>query len=66
LSEAANNTCQPKNNHDDVQQQVNSDELLITCMARKRALFDYRIPASERTNLKKRAQWQEVCNLMGG
>jgi len=55
LSEAANNTCQPKNNYDDmVQQQINSDELLITCVARKQALFDYRILASERTNLKKK------------
>ena len=35
-------------NNDDVQQEVNIDELLITYVARKRTLFDYRIPANKR------------------
>ncbi|KYN19849.1 hypothetical protein ALC57_07813 [Trachymyrmex cornetzi] len=66
LSEPGTSTCQLTNNKDDEQQEVNIDELLITCVARKRALFDYRLPANERSNLKKKALWQEVCNLMGG
>ncbi|XP_018303493.1 uncharacterized protein [Mycetomoellerius zeteki] len=54
LSEPGTNTCQLTNNEDDVQQEVNIDELLITCVARKLALFDHRIPANERSNLKKK------------
>ncbi|KYN23116.1 hypothetical protein ALC57_04901 [Trachymyrmex cornetzi] len=65
LSEPGTSTCQLTNNKDD-EQQEDIDELLITCVARKRALFDYRLPANERSNLKKKALWQEVCNLMGG
>ncbi|KYN22238.1 hypothetical protein ALC57_05366 [Trachymyrmex cornetzi] len=66
FSEPGTSTCQLTNNKDDEQQEVNIDELLITCVARKRALFNYRLPANERSNLKKKALWQEVCNLMGG
>ncbi|XP_018377996.1 PREDICTED: uncharacterized protein LOC108770781 isoform X2 [Trachymyrmex cornetzi] len=42
------------------------DELLISIMFGKRALWDSNIPAKERSKLKKNDQWQEVYNLMGG
>ncbi|EFN67313.1 hypothetical protein EAG_13032, partial [Camponotus floridanus] len=45
------------------------DELLIYHVSQKRAysiLFDHRIPASERSTLKKNELWQEICNSLGG
>lgn len=56
----------PTSNVDVAAQEMSGDELLITCVAQKPALFDHRIPANERSNLKKNALWQEVSNLMGG
>lgn len=35
-------------------------------MKERRALYDYTIPASQRTNLRKNALWLEVSNLLGG
>lgn len=54
------------NNVDTGAQEMSCDELLITCVAQKPALFDHRIPANERSNLKKNTLWQEVSNQMGG
>ncbi|XP_025270802.1 uncharacterized protein LOC105257598 isoform X3 [Camponotus floridanus] len=42
-----------------------TDEMLIACVSQKPALYHHRLPVSERTNLKKNALWQEVCNMMG-
>ncbi|XP_024871684.1 uncharacterized protein LOC112454480 isoform X2 [Temnothorax curvispinosus] len=42
------------------------DELLIGAVKERRALYDYTIPASQRTNLRKNALWLEVSNLLGG
>ncbi|XP_039308058.1 uncharacterized protein LOC120358309 [Solenopsis invicta] len=67
LSKSTNNQCHQENNDDDdEQQEINIDKFLISCVATKQALFDHRIPASEQTNLKKQAHWQEMCNLMRG
>ncbi|KYM96888.1 hypothetical protein ALC62_12443 [Cyphomyrmex costatus] len=46
--------------------EVTIDEFLITCVSQKQGLYDYRIPASSRANLKKKTLWQEVSNMMGG
>ncbi|XP_071555862.1 uncharacterized protein [Temnothorax nylanderi] len=45
---------------------IDSDELLIYYVSQKRALYDHRIPANERSTLKKNALWKEVCNSLGG
>lgn len=66
LLAASNGEQQPISNDNADEQQISYDELLITCVAQKPALFDHRIPANERSNLKKKALWQEVSNLMGG
>ncbi|XP_024887340.1 uncharacterized protein LOC112464530 isoform X2 [Temnothorax curvispinosus] len=42
------------------------DKLLIGAVKERRALYDYTIPASQRTNLRKNALWLEVSNLLGG
>jgi len=42
------------------------DEILIDCVAQRSALYDYRLPLSERTMIKKNALWKEICNVMGG
>ncbi|XP_077280388.1 uncharacterized protein LOC143907448 isoform X2 [Temnothorax americanus] len=42
------------------------DELLIRAVKERRALYDYTIPVSQRTNLRKNALWLEVSNLLGG
>lgn len=47
-------------------QEVDTDELLIYYVSQKPALFDHRIPASDRSTLKKNALWQEICNSLGG
>lgn len=44
----------------------NLDELLIEAVKRKRGLYDFRVPASERTNLRKNALWMEVSNQLQG
>lgn len=46
--------------------EIDQDELLIYHVSQKQALFDYRIPASERSTLKKNSLWQEICNSLGG
>lgn len=48
------------------QMDMTTDELLIACVAQKPALYDHRLPVSERTVLKKNTLWKEVCNMMGG
>lgn len=47
-------------------QEIDKDELLIYHVSQKRALFDHRIPASERSTLKKNTLWQEISNSLGG
>ncbi|KMQ85794.1 histone H3, partial [Lasius niger] len=42
------------------------DELLIGAVKARKGLYDYRIPANERTNLRKNALWAEVSNTLGG
>ncbi|XP_025267867.1 uncharacterized protein LOC105253706 isoform X2 [Camponotus floridanus] len=57
-----NNSQEELNNS----QEIDKDELLIYHVSQKRALFDHRIPANERSTLKKNALWQEICNSLGG
>jgi len=58
---ASNGERRPTSNDDASAQQISCDEQLISCMAQKQALFDHRIPANERSNLKKKKTlWQEV------
>lgn len=49
----------------EITNEVTIDEFLITCVSQK-GLYDYQLPASSRTNLKKKTLWQEVSNMMGG
>lgn len=45
------------------------DELLIGAVKARKGLYDYRIPANQRTNLRKNALWArvlEVSNTLGG
>lgn len=46
--------------------EATADKILIACVAQKLALYDYKLPLSERTMIKKNALWNEVCNVMGG
>lgn len=46
--------------------EVTTDEILIACVATKPTLYDFRLPLTERTTIKKNACWQEICNMMGG
>ncbi|XP_025162721.1 uncharacterized protein LOC112590456 [Harpegnathos saltator] len=45
---------------------MSTEEFLIACVAQKPALYDHRLPITERTLVKKNALWQEICNMMGG
>jgi len=63
---ALNGEQRPTSNDDASAQQISCDEQLISCVAQKQALFDHRIPANKESNLKKKALWQEVSNIMGG
>ncbi|TGZ56501.1 hypothetical protein DBV15_07147 [Temnothorax longispinosus] len=40
------------------------DEILIACVAQKPALYDHRLPLSERTMLKKNALWNETSSTL--
>ncbi|KAL0103955.1 hypothetical protein PUN28_016980 [Cardiocondyla obscurior] len=42
------------------------DELLIGAVKTRKALYDFRLPAATRTNLRKNSLWKEVSNLLGG
>lgn len=42
------------------------DELLIGAVKARKGFYDYRIPANQRTNLRKNALWAEVSNTLGG
>lgn len=42
------------------------DEVLIGAVKARKALYDYSLPAFERTNLRKNALWAEVSNILGG
>lgn len=48
------------------QNSQNLDEVLISVILEKRALWDHHIPAKDKSKLKKNGQWQEVYNSMGG
>ncbi|KAL0098527.1 hypothetical protein PUN28_020483 [Cardiocondyla obscurior] len=41
------------------------DELLIGAVKTRKALYDFRLPAATRTNLRKNSLWKEVSNLLG-
>ncbi|XP_018367707.1 PREDICTED: uncharacterized protein LOC108764135, partial [Trachymyrmex cornetzi] len=47
-----------------VERKGNLDELLIEAVRNKCALYDFRIPASERSMLRKNALWMEVSNIL--
>lgn len=49
-----------------VDRKENLNELLIEAVRSKRGLYDFRVPASERTMLRKNALWVEVSNILGG
>ncbi|EZA47540.1 hypothetical protein X777_16209, partial [Ooceraea biroi] len=42
------------------------DELLIGAVKARKGLYDYTLPASERSSLRKNALWAEVSNTIGG
>ncbi|XP_029662779.1 uncharacterized protein LOC115235256 [Formica exsecta] len=43
-----------------------TDETLIELVFERPALWNYKLPLQDRTNLKKDALWLEVSNRMGG
>lgn len=49
-----------------VNRRENLDELFIEVVRSKRALYDFRVPASKRTMLHKNALWMEVSNILQG
>ncbi|EZA54579.1 hypothetical protein X777_05690 [Ooceraea biroi] len=42
------------------------DEVLIGAVKARKALYDYSLPAFQRTNLRKNTLWAEVSNTLGG
>lgn len=44
----------------------NLNELLVEAVKSKRGLYDFHVPASERTLLRKNALWMEVSNMLQG
>ncbi|XP_019889701.2 uncharacterized protein LOC105286854 [Ooceraea biroi] len=49
-----------------VEKERNVDELLIEAVRSKPGLYDFRVPASTRTMLRKNALWVEVSNILQG
>ncbi|EFN73586.1 hypothetical protein EAG_01908, partial [Camponotus floridanus] len=43
-----------------------TDELPTELVFERSALWNYKIPLQDRTNLKKDALWLEISNRMGG
>ncbi|XP_029667639.1 uncharacterized protein LOC115238180 [Formica exsecta] len=45
---------------------VDENYVVTIAVRSKRGLYDFRVPASERTMLRKNALWVEVSNILGG
>ncbi|KMQ85650.1 histone H3 [Lasius niger] len=53
-------------NNPTVDKKEHLNELLIEAVRSKRSLYDFRVPASERSILRKNALWMEVSNILRG